>query len=191
MARDAGISMTDTHLFPSQNSAGYFATKRFDRDRNKRLHSHTAGGLLHSNFRTPSLDYEDLIALTGMLTRDVREVEKMFKLAVFNVLSHNRDDHAKNFTFLMDARGEWKLSSAYDLTFSSGPRGEQSTMVMGEGKNPRIEHLVKLGLESKLDRKYINEIIEKTRQALSKWEQLAKEYGVSKSNTTLIGKRIK
>jgi serine/threonine-protein kinase HipA len=60
----------------------------------------------------------------------------MYRLAVFNVLAHNRDDHAKNFSFLMDENGEWKLAPGYDLTFSSGPRGEQSTMVMGEGRNP-------------------------------------------------------
>jgi serine/threonine-protein kinase HipA len=81
---------------------------------------HTVSGLLHSDFRTPSLDYEDLLNLTGVITKDIREVEKMYRLAVFNVLSHNRDDHAKNFSFLMDNHGEWKLAPAYDLTFSSG-----------------------------------------------------------------------
>jgi serine/threonine-protein kinase HipA len=42
---------------------------------------------------------------------------------VFNVLAHNRDDHSKNFSYLMDKDGQWKLSPAYDLTFSSGSRG--------------------------------------------------------------------
>ena len=79
---------------------------------------HTVGGLLHSDFRVPSLDYEDLLNLTGALTKDIREVEKMYRLAVFNVLAHNRDDHAKNFSFLMDEKGEWKFAPAYDLTFS-------------------------------------------------------------------------
>ncbi|MFN3701845.1 MAG: type II toxin-antitoxin system HipA family toxin [Alphaproteobacteria bacterium] len=186
MAREAGVPMPDTHLFPAKRGAGYFAVKRFDRDGNKRLHMHTAGGLLHSNFRLPSLDYEDLIALTGRLTRDVREVEKMFHLAVFNVLAHNRDDHAKNFSFLMDEKGEWKLSPAYDLTFSSGVRGEQSTMVMGEGKKPSVEHLIKLGAEAQLSKAKAKEIIDQTKSALSGWSKLAKEYEVSKANISLI-----
>lgn len=84
MAKEAGVSMPDIHLFPAQRGAGYFAIKRFDRDGEKRYHMHTACGLLHPDFRTPSLDYEDLVALTGMLTRDVREVEKLYQLAVFN-----------------------------------------------------------------------------------------------------------
>ncbi len=190
MAKEAGIRMTETYLFPSSRCAGYFSTQRFDRDGYQRFHTHTACGLLHSDFRSPSLDYEDLLSLTQVLTRDVREVEKMFRLAIFNVLSHNRDDHGKNFTFLMDASGEWKLSPAYDLTFSSGPRGEQSTMVMGEGKNPRPEHLIKLGVDAKIERTKIDGIIKQTHHALNQWMVLAKEYGVSQRNIELINNKI-
>ncbi len=190
MAIEAGLDMTDVHLFPARRGAGYFATKRFDRTETGRLHVHSACGLLHSDFRTPSLDYADLLNLTAHLTRDVREVEKMFRLAAFNVLSHNRDDHAKNFSFVMDEAGEWKLSPAYDLTFSAGPRGEQSTMVMGEGRNPGPSPLTKLGLDAKLDEKRIAEIIDRTRTALGQWETLAGQYGVSRSNIEMIGKKL-
>lgn len=190
MAKEAGIAMPDIHLFPAQSSAGYFAIKRFDRDGDKRYHMHTACGLLHSDFRTPSLDYEDLVALTGMLTRDVREVEKLYKQAVFNVLAHNRDDHSKNFSYLMDKDGQWKLSPAYDLTFSSGPRGEQSTMVMGEGRNPNTSHLLKLADEAKIKKDRVAEIIEATKSSLSKWPKLAKQYGVSDTNIKLINDKI-
>ena len=114
----------------------------------------------------------------------------MFQLAVFNVLAHNRDDHSKNFSFLMNEAGEWRLSPAYDLTFSSGPRGEQSTMVMGEGKNPGAEHLIKLGLDAKLGQELINTIIDRTKNALGQWGMLAKKYGVSQANIELIDKKI-
>ena len=190
MAKEAGIEMTESHLFPASKGAGFFATQRFDRSNNKRLHMHTASGLLHSDFRTPSLDYEDLLALTEVLTKDVREVEKMFRLAVFNILSHNRDDHGKNFSFLMDSFGQWKLAPAYDLTFSSGPGGHQSTMVMGEGQNPSTEHLIKLGMETNLNRSQINNIIEQTKHALDQWETLSKNHGVSKANIKLIKSRL-
>lgn len=76
MAKDAGVDMPEAHLF----SGKYFGVQRFDREGKKRLHMHTAGGLLHSDFRVPALDYEDLIALTWRLTRNVREAEKMFRL---------------------------------------------------------------------------------------------------------------
>ena len=190
MAQDAGVSLPEVHLFPAKKGAGYFAVKRFDREGKKRLHAHTACGLLHSDFRIPALDYRDLVSLTGGLTRDVREVKKLFQIAVFNVLSHNRDDHSKNFSFLMNSFGEWKLSPAYDLTFSSGPRGEQSTMVMGEGRQPTIDNLEQLGQQAQLSKETIFEIIERTREAISRWPILASEYGVLRKNVRLIGARI-
>ena len=186
MAKQAGIAMADIHLFPARRGAGYFAVKRFDREGNKRYHMHTACGLLHSDFRTPSLDYEDLIALTGTLTRDLREVEKMYRLAVFNVLAHNRDDHAKNFSYLMDSQGEWKLSPAYDLTFSTGPQGEQSTMVMGEGRRPDTGHLFRLAEQSNIKKDRAAGIIEAIKAGLAKWPGLAKRYGVDDVNIKVI-----
>ena len=190
MAKEAGLNFPDTHLFSSKKGNGFFAVKRFDREGDKRFHMHTVSGLIHHNFRFPSLDYEDLLSLTMALTKDIREVEKMFRLAVFNVMAHNRDDHAKNFSFLMDEFGEWKLSPAYDLTFSNGPGGEQSTMVMGEGRNITINHFVKLGLEAKISKELIDQIIEQTRNALSKWTSLANDYEISKPNIKLINSVI-
>ncbi len=190
MAKESGVETSVVHLFPSTTGPGFFATKRFDKEEDKRFHMHTACGLLHSDFRFPSLDYTDLIGLTSLLTRDVREVEKMFRLAVFNVLAYNRDDHAKNFSFLMDEKGQWRLSPAYDLTFSSGPGGEQSTMVLGEGKNPSFDHLIKLGLEAKLSKPHIHMILEQTRSALAQWPTLAKQYGVPDAKIHLIAQKL-
>jgi serine/threonine-protein kinase HipA len=190
MAQEAGIGMMPVHLFEASTGAGYFSTQRFDTKGNTRLHMHTVSGLLHADFRLPTLDYSDLIALTGVLTKDVREVEKMYRLAVFNVLSHNRDDHSKNFSFLMDKTGEWKLSPAYDLTFSSGPRGHQSMLVMGEGQAPSVDHLLQLGAEANLKTAQIHQILERTKHALNQWETLAKNYGVSDTNIKLIKSRI-
>ena len=114
----------------------------------------------------------------------------MYRMAVFNVLAHNRDDHSKNFSFLMDDDRQWRLAPAYDLTFSSGPRGEQSTMVMGEGRNPGVDHLIKLGVEAKISKQRISEIIDQTRTALADWQILAKDHGVHPNNINLIGARI-
>lgn len=190
MAKDAGVPMPEVYLFPALEGPGYFSVKRFDYDGSQRNHVHTVCGLLHADFRLPSLDYKDLLTLTFSLTRDIREVEKMYCLAVFNVLSHNRDDHAKNFSYRMDRAGDWKLSPAYVLTFSSGPGGEQSTMVLGEGRNPGAEHLIKLGLEAKLAKSRIMEILDQTRSALSSWKELAKQYGVSAAKIEAVARRI-
>lgn len=190
MAAEAGLNMPEVRLFPAKKGSGYFAVLRFDRIDIERLHMHTASGILHSDFRTLSLDYEDLLALAMILTKDVREVEKFFRLAGFNVLARNRDDRGKNFSFLMDNSCEWKVSPPYDLTFSPGPRGEQSTMVMGEGKNPVIDALIEHGRGAKISQSSMKEIIEQTKNALSNWSKLAATYGVSRSNIALVKSKI-
>ena len=63
-------------------------------------------------------------------------------------------------------------------------------MVMGEGQNPSIEHLIKLGMETNLNCSQIDEIIEQARHALDKWETLSENYGVSKANIKLIKSRL-
>ena len=120
----------------------YFAIKRFDRIGDKRVHMHSVAGLIHTDFRYPTLDYGDLLKLTMHLTKSMQEVKKVFRLACFNLFSHNRDDHAKNFSFLMDEKGVWGFSPAYDITFSSGPGGEHSTMYLGEGRNPTQDTVI-------------------------------------------------
>lgn len=179
MARNSGIEMPETDLLPAKDGPGYFGIKRFDVSGIERFHMHTACGLLEADYRIPALDYEDLIKLTYILTRNQQEVEKVYRLAVFNVLAHNRDDHGKNFTFLMDKIGQWSFSPAYDLTYSHGPNGEQSTMVMGEGKVPGKEHLIVLAAVANLSAKKAEQIIEQVQGSLSGFEKLADEYGVS------------
>ena len=179
-----------TYLFPAAKGPGYFAVKRFDCSAGRRRHMHTAGGLLHANFRVPALDYENLLELTLALTKDAREVEKMFRLAVFNVLAHNRDDHGKNFSFLMDQHGDWSLAPAYDLTFSSGPGGQQSTMVMGEGQAPTMAHLIQLGKQTHLSGTDVTAIIDQTAEALSHWQEWAGTFGVKGNDIKFIKFRM-
>jgi serine/threonine-protein kinase HipA len=191
MALKAKLDIPDAKLFPSKKSGGFFGVKRFDRQKSSFLHMHTASGLLHADFRLPSLDYETLMKATLWLTKDVRQCEKLFRYCVFNVLAHNRDDHAKNFSFLMDGTGTWTLSPAYDLTFSSGPAGEHSTTIMREGKNPKLSHLLQLAQVGNLKSQRALHIIEEVKEAVSGWDEFAKEAQVSVKSSNLIKKAIK
>ena len=170
MARDAKIDMPETKLLKGQKNC-YFSIKRFDRVGDQRVHIHSVAGLVHSDFRLPSLDYDDLLALTLHITKNKQEQIKMFRLAVFNLLAHNRDDHAKNFSFLLDENNDWKLTPAYDLTFSFGPGGEHSTTYLGEGKNPSEYHLEQLALKHSIDG--YREIIKEVQSIVSNFEHYA------------------
>ena len=141
-AKEAGIDMPPTHLFPSKNGGGYFGVQRFDRTPQGKVHVHTACGLLHASHRFSCLDYENLLKLTLVLTRDITQAEEMVRRMVFNVKSGNRDDHSKNFSFLLNKNFEWRLAPAYDLTPSAGINGEQTAMVNGKGRNITDEDLI-------------------------------------------------
>jgi serine/threonine-protein kinase HipA len=97
----------------------------------------------------------------------------MYQIAVFNATFHNRDDHSKNFSFLMDQSGKWRLSPAYDLTYSEGVGGEHATSYLGEGRNITPEILLKLASEFKINRVKAKNIIEQTRE---KREDVFKEF---------------
>jgi serine/threonine-protein kinase HipA len=186
MAKDCKLNVPEAKLFPSKNKYGYFGVKRFDRIDSQIYHMHSIAGLLHSDHRAPSLDYETVMKCTAILTKDIRECERQFRQAVFNLLSHNRDDHSKNFSFLMDDKGIWKVSPAYDLTFSSGPSGEHCTMFCNEGKNPKLPHLLKLAKTSNIKEHKALEIIEEVKSVVTNWSNYAKIVGVSPKSSRTI-----
>ena len=154
IARKCGIEMEETELL----SGRYFATKRFDREGEKKIHMHSASGLLYADFRIPSLDYTDLIKAVFVLTKSMKEVYKLFRLMVFNVLTGNKDDHSKNFSFLFK-EGKWVLSPAYDLVPSKGINGNHTTTVNGKG-NPNYEDIISVVGNTGIDIKIAKEIYE-------------------------------
>ncbi len=178
MAKDAGIDMPETYLFPSKNSSGHFGVKRFDRTNDGKVHIHTACGLLHASHRFASIDYTSLLKLTAVLTKDVREVEKMVRLMIFNVKSGNKDDHSKNFSFMHTRDNVWKMTPAYDLTPSEGINGEQTAMVNGKGKEITNEDFIKTAEPFGFDVKKVSEIIEQIDNALSGYQKYAKQLGI-------------
>ena len=126
----------------------------------------TAAALLEIDFEQPSLDYHSLMKLTKIITNDNKEdIENMYRRMCFNVFAHNRDDHSKNFTFLYDdINDSWRLSPAYDLTFSNTYYGEHTTMVDGNGRNPGMKELVNVGVQAGMNRDICLGIAEKIKK---------------------------
>lgn len=168
LARKGGIEMPVTRYFALGKNFAAFGVQRFDRVsvlnkktlQEQRIPVQSMAAFLHADYRLPSLDYETVLQATWAKTRDVREVAKAFSRCVFNVLTHNRDDHAKNFAFVLGADMRWKLSPAFDLTFSIGPRGEHSTSVSGEGLRPCRKDLLKVASKGSLSAAQANQVID-------------------------------
>ncbi len=190
MAKEAGIAMPYTRLLEGAKGDQYFAARRFDRLGNDRVHVHSACGLLYTDIRTPSLDYADLIQLTRSVTHDQRDCEAMYALAVFNVLAHNRDDHARQFSYVMGRDGTWRLAPAYDLTFSQGPGGEHSTTVSGYGTDIGRANLLELAKKADINTADAHGLIDRVADTANRWRNFAEDYGVSTTSSRTIAKTI-
>jgi serine/threonine-protein kinase HipA len=191
MARAAGIHVPETRLLQVEKGNSYFAVRRFDRGpANQRLHVHTFGNLIQTNFRIPSTDYVQLLKVTLMLTRNRADVAQAFRQMAFNIAAHNRDDHAKNFAFIMNHVGEWSLSPAYDLTHSAGPGGEHTMTVAGEGRAPNREHALEVAEEAEIERREAIRILGEVNAAITGWPMFADEAGCSQRRSRAVAKKF-
>lgn len=174
-AKKCRIDMEDVKLFESQRCSGYFGTKRFDRVRRDdggmiRRHMVSVSGFLETSHRIPNLDYDLLMRLTFMLTKDIEECMKLYRLMCFNVFAHNRDDHSKNFSFIyLDDEKRWILSPAYDLTYSNSLNGEHATTINGNGVNPGINDLLDVAKKAGLDIKAARAAAEDIRECVNEY----------------------
>ncbi len=188
MALNAKIEMSKCTLLESTTGMKVFATKRFDRIGNDRIHMHSMAGLTNDNFRLSNIDYGHIIDVAYRLEQSAVAREKVFRLAAFNIYSHNRDDHSKNFSWLMNESGKWTIAPAYDLTYSSTSIDEHNTRVSGEGAHPGRKQLMELAYEFSI--KKPKDIIAEVQESLSQWPTIAKACGVSDTSIRRIHAKI-
>ncbi|MFZ3141348.1 type II toxin-antitoxin system HipA family toxin [Polaromonas sp.] len=144
--RQCGIQTPETAYFSLPNGQAAFATQRFDRQGGLRVPMQSLAAFTGADFQTPgSLDYANFLRATQMCSNDVREKAVAFARAVFNVAFNNRDDHPKNFAYLMSKTGQWTLAPAYDVTFCEGPGGYHQMDVMGQALEIDRKNMLRLG----------------------------------------------
>ncbi len=210
MASQAKCQSPTWRLIDAPETSGakaWLALKRFDYVPNKqiapnkqdvpnsqnagRLHMHSACGLLDADFRTPSLDYVDLIKASRHLCKSPAVGQLQFRRAVFNLLAANQDDHSKNWAFLQADDSQWQPAPFYDVTFSPHPFNEHATAFGGFGKAPPLKVMKKLatsaGFANWNDAK---QCIQEVADALSQFAVLAKQQGVSKTTVSAIDKTL-
>ncbi|EMR4053841.1 type II toxin-antitoxin system HipA family toxin [Acinetobacter nosocomialis] len=202
LAQLAKLQPPEWQLLDAPTKSGakaWLAVKRFDwRDNltggsNKpgRLHMHSACGLLDADYRTPSLDYEDLIKASSQLCKSPAAGQLQFRRAIFNLFACNQDDHSKNWAFLQEDDGQWQPAPFYDVTFSPHPFNEHATSFVGYGKKPPLKAIQKLAGHAgfsnwKQAQQHIHEILD----VLSDFGKIAKEYRLHHNTITLIEKTL-
>jgi serine/threonine-protein kinase HipA len=182
MARAAGIDVPDYRLIPTRTSAvGYFAGKRFDRGPGgARHHVVSVAGALDIDWTVPQLDYDNLVRLVRRVTRRQAEGEQMIRRIIFNVAAHNRDDHVKQHAFLFGPDRRWRLTPAYDLSFSSGPNGEHYLAVVGEARDIGPDGIREVASAADVEPRRLRSIAGEVLDAVSRFTTFAADYGVSK-----------
>jgi serine/threonine-protein kinase HipA len=189
LALKSGIEMSECRVFSSDAGNSYFGTKRFDRVGNDKLHMLSAAGLLHDDYEHSTIDYGNLIFQAKKLTNNAQAAEQMFRRTVFNVLAHNRDDHSKNFAFLMDTQGVWSLAPAYDLTFSSSSQGYHSTSCAKNYVDPGRKELLELANALSINKAKV--IIDEIKGIIDDWRRYAELSGVSEASIKTIETSLK
>ncbi|MBN2789484.1 MAG: type II toxin-antitoxin system HipA family toxin [Candidatus Delongbacteria bacterium] len=182
MAIDSGIEMSQSRLL-EENGRAHFMTRRFDRPNSKeKVHVQTFCAMRHFDFNDVGLfGYEQLFETMRMLGLPYNQAEQLFRRMVFNVIARNCDDHTKNFAFIMDKNGTWKLSPAYDICYAYRPGSEwvsrQSLSV--NGKTEKISDSDLLELAKQMNIKKAGSIISHISEVISRWNDYADQVKVN------------
>jgi len=190
MAKECGITIPEIDLIHDKN-LNHFAIKRFDRNGSEKLHMHSLASMVHVDFNEPlHYSYDAAMRVVRFIAKDARAVEEFYKRAVFNVLARNQDDHAKNTAFLMNERGEWSLSPAYDITYANGnhyTKNHQMSIV-GKVNNFTREDLIMLATNTGIKKSKAEEVIDHTAEVVESFLQRATEINMRKDLIELVQK---
>ena len=191
MARAAGIAMTDCRIL-EENGRRHFMTRRFDRTASgDKLHMQSLGALGHFDFNHAGAhSYEQAVAVMRRLGLPMRDIEEQFRRTLFNVVARNQDDHVKNIAFLMDKRGEWSLSPAFDVCYSYNPSGVWTSrhQMSLNGKRDGFERadFRALAATASMKRGRSDAILDEVIDAVRRWRSFAAEAGVAQEQTDQI-----
>ncbi|MDG1733754.1 MAG: type II toxin-antitoxin system HipA family toxin [Thalassotalea sp.] len=181
MALDAGVEMNECRLF-EENCRSHFMTKRFDRlNGGDKTHMQSLCGMAHYDFNVSGgYSYEQAIGVMRQLGLSAKEIEQFFIRMVFNVVSVNQDDHTKNISFLMDQSGIWKLSPAYDITYSNGTgwTSKHQMTINGNARDIQFDDLLAVARFADISNAKAKKMIAKVVSVVSNWSQYAEESGL-------------
>lgn len=195
MASDSGINMNECRLYKVGNE-NHFMTKRFDRDKGQKIHMQSLGALAHINYNEPCLcSYEMAVQYMRKMNLPAKDIEQFYRRMVFNCLGVNQDDHVKNVSFLMDRAGTWRLSPAYDITFSYNPdnvwlRAHQMT-INQKNRDITMADLLKSGEEMGLKRKKCEDIIKQIAECVDHFEVYAAKNGIKEKTANEISQVLR
>jgi serine/threonine-protein kinase HipA len=191
MAKAAGINITESKLL-EENGRAHFMTRRFDRSGSEKLHMQSLCGIAHYDFNMAgAYSYEQAFEVMRKLRLSKAEATEQYRRMLFNIIARNQDDHTKNISFLMGKDGQWRLSPAYDVTYSHNPAGKWTNQHQMSVNSKRDhfsrDELIATGRSISISRP--EEIIDEVTAAVNSWIEFADEAGVKKDVSREIKKQ--
>lgn len=196
MARDCGIEMAECRLF-EENDRRHFMTRRFDRNsEGQKLHMQSLGSLAHFDFNLAgAYSYEQALMTIRQLGLPMSAIEQQFRRMVFNIVIRNQDDHVKNIAFLMDKKGRWALSPAFDMTYSFNPSGAWTSThqmtINGKRDEFNLEDFKRCANVALMKRGQEKLIIGEIQDVVSNWREYAKDAGIAKQTSGNIYRQLR
>lgn len=195
MALESGINMSECRLF-STAGENHFMTKRFDRINGQKLHMQSLSAISHISYKNPRVcSYEMAAQYMKRMKLGAKDVEQFYTRMVFNVIAVNQDDHVKNISFLMNKKGEWSLSPAYDVTFAYNPDNRwlstHQMTVNEKSNNIDLQDLLEVGKNMEINKKKCMSIISRVSEAVSRFETFAEDAGIKEKTYRTISEIIR
>ena len=195
MAVAAGIDMTECRLHVDASNRAHFMTRRFDRgDNASKLHMQSLSAVNHYDYNQAGrYSYEDAMATTRALRIPAAAIGQLYRRMVFNVVGRNQDDHTKNIAYLMDKRGKWSLSPAYDVTWAYNPQGDwtgQHQMTIN-GKRDGFTRADLVAVADRFGLGGADDIVGEITETVSRWADYAEKAGVAEEYATRIEETLR
>lgn len=186
------------YLHRQENGRAHFMTKRFDRtgSQGEKLHMQSLCAMAHMDFNSPRIySYEDAFQVMRRLDLPHSDFLQLYRRMLFNEFARNYDDHTKNITFLMDKKGLWRLSPAYDLTFSYNANSTwvNAHQMLINSKADEINEgdLRTVAEKAGIKRAETEKCLDQVRKAVSKWKDFAELAGLSRKNAERVERFLK
>lgn len=193
MALDAGIDMMPCQLL-EENDRRHFLTQRFDRTTSgEKVHMQSLAALNHFDFNLAgAYSYEQAFLTMRQLGLNMDAIEEQFRRMCFNIVARNQDDHVKNIAFLMDKKGRWSLSPAYDVTYSYNPQGRWTSAhqmtLNNKSDDFTLADFRAAAKSTNLKRGRARTILAEVTDAVAKWPQHAENTNIPQSQYKPIAK---
>jgi serine/threonine-protein kinase HipA len=193
LAAKCGIKIAEAKIEKLTEKDHTFLSKRFDRNKNERIHFASAMTMLgytderDSHAGTSYLEIADFISTNGARVNE--DLKELWKRIVFSISVSNTDDHLRNHGFILTEKG-WLLSPAFDI--NPNEAGTGLNLNISDTDNS-LNYDLALGVAEyfRVGEIEAQKIITDIKTKVSEWRHIADKFGISKNEQSMMEKAFR